>query len=47
MGVAFVNICVSRCLKEELAYAIDKQLQLIFITMLLKTVTIDMERLVG
>ena len=38
VGVAYVNIRISRRLKEELAWAIDKQVQLIIITMLFKTV---------
>ena len=38
VGVVYVNICISRCLKEELAWAIDKWLQLIINTMLFKTV---------
>ena len=38
MGVAYVNIRVSRVLKEELAWAIDKQFWLIIITMLFRTV---------
>ena len=28
-GVVCVSICVSKCLKEELAWAIDKRLQVI------------------
>ena len=27
MGVVYVNVCVSNHLKEELAWAVDKQLQ--------------------
>ena len=38
MGVAYVNVHVSRHLKEELGWAIDKQLQLIINKMLFKTV---------
>ena len=38
VGVVYVNICVSRCLKEELGWAIDKQLWLIINKMLFKTV---------
>ena len=40
VGVAYVNVCVSRRLKEELklSWAIDKQLSLIIITMSFKTV---------
>ena len=37
-GVAYVNVCISRCLKEELAWAIDNWLWLINNTMLFKTV---------
>ena len=33
-----MNICVLRHLKEELAWAIDKQLQVVSNTMLFKTV---------
>ena len=29
VGVAYMNVCVSRRLKDELDWAIDKQLQLI------------------
>ena len=38
MGVAYVNIWVSRHLNEELAWAIDKQLWLIINVMLFETV---------
>ena len=38
VGVAYVNVCISRRLKEELARAIDKQLWLIIYTMLFKTI---------
>ena len=38
VGVAYVNISVSKHLKEELSWAIDKQLWLIINTMLFKTV---------
>ena len=38
VGVAYVNVHVSRCLKEELSWAIDKWLRLIINTMLFKTV---------
>ena len=38
VGVAYVNVRVSRRLKEELSSAIDKRLRLIINTMLLKTV---------
>ena len=37
-GVAYVNVCISRHLKEELAWAIDKWLWLIINIMLFKTV---------
>ena len=36
--MAYVNVRVSRRLKEELSWAIDKWLWLIFNTMLFKTV---------
>ena len=32
MGVAYMKVCVSRHLKEELAWVIDKRLQLISYT---------------
>ena len=38
MGVVYVNVHISRGLKEELAWAIDKQLQLIINTLLFKIV---------
>ena len=38
MGVAYVNICTSRRLKEELAWAIDKRLQLIINITYIKTI---------
>ena len=38
VGVAYVNIRVSRHLKEELAWAIDKWLRIISNKMLIKTV---------
>ena len=38
VGVAYVNVRVSRHLKEELSWAIDKWLRLIIIEMLFKTV---------
>ena len=38
VSVAYVNVCVSRCLKEELAWVIDKQLRAISNKMLFKTV---------
>ena len=38
VGVVYVNVHISRGLKEELAWAIDKRLQLIINIMLIKTV---------
>ena len=38
VGVAYVNICISKCLKEKLGWAIDKWLRLIIHKMLFKTV---------
>ena len=38
VGVAYVNVWVSRRLKEELSLAIDKRLRLIITIMLFKTV---------
>ena len=38
VGVAYVNVRVSRRLKEELAWAIDKRLRLIINAILFKTV---------
>ena len=38
VGMAYVNLRVSRRLKEELGWAIDKQLRLIIDKMLFKTV---------
>ena len=38
VGVAYMNVCVSKRLKEELAWAIDKRLQIISNKMLFKTV---------
>ena len=38
VGVVYVNVRVSRHLKAELGWAIDKQLRLIINTMLFKTV---------
>ena len=38
VGVAYVNVHVSRRLKEELGWAIDKRLWLIINKMLFKTV---------
>ena len=36
--MAYVNVRISMLLKEELAWVIDKQLQIIINTMLFKTV---------
>ena len=38
VGVVYVNVCVLRCLKEELAWVIDKWLWVISNKMLFKTV---------
>ena len=38
MGVAYVNVCVSRHLKEELAWALDKWLRVVSNKMLFETV---------
>ena len=38
VGVAYVNVRISRRLKEELGWATDKQLRLIINKMLFKTV---------
>ena len=38
VGVAYMNVCVSRHLKEELAWAIDKWFQATSNKMLFKTV---------
>ena len=38
VGVAYVNVRISRRLKEELGWAIDKRLRLIINKMLFKTV---------
>ena len=38
VDVAYVNVHVWRCLKEELSWAIDKRLRFIINTMLFKTV---------
>ena len=38
MGVAYVNVRVSKSLKEELAWAIDKRLRVVSNKMLFKTV---------
>ena len=38
MGVVYVNICMSKRLKEELAWAVDKWLQVVSNKMLFKTV---------
>ena len=38
VGMAYMNVCVSRRLKEELAWVIDKRIQAISKEMLFKTV---------
>ena len=38
VGVAYVNVCISGHLKEELGWPIDKRLWLIINTMLFKAV---------
>ena len=38
VGVAYMNVCVSRHLKEELAWVIDKRIWVISHKMLFKTV---------
>ena len=38
VGVTYVNVRVSRCLKEELAWVIDKRLRAISNKMLFETV---------
>ena len=38
VGLVYVNVSISRCLKEELAWVIDKWLQVISNIMLFKTV---------
>ena len=38
VGVAYVNVRVSKSLKEELAWAIDKQLRVVSNKMLFKTI---------
>ena len=38
VGVAYVNVRILRCLKEELAWVIDKRLQVVSNKMLFKTV---------
>ena len=38
VGVTYVNICASKYFKEELAWAVDKWLQLISNKMLFKTI---------
>ena len=43
--MVYVNVCILKRLKEGLALAIDKRLQLIINTMLFKTVTVWMETL--
>ena len=39
VGVAYMNVRVSRRLKEELAWVMDKRLRAIIIKMLFKTVS--------
>ena len=36
--MAYVNVCISRCLKEELAWAIEKWLLVVSNKMIFKTV---------
>ena len=36
--MAYMIVCISRCLKEELAWAIDKRLRVVSNKMLFKTV---------
>ena len=43
--MAYVNVHVSRCLKEELGWAIDKRLEVIINIMLFKTVTYTIKNL--
>ena len=38
VGVACGDVCISRCLKEELALVIDKRIRVISNKMLFKTV---------
>ena len=38
VGVAYINVCISRRLKEELAWYIDKRYQVISSKMLFKAV---------
>ena len=38
VGVVYMNVHVSRCLKEELGWVINKRLQIISNKMLFKTV---------
>ena len=38
VGVAYTNVCILRCLKEELSWAINEWLRLIVYAVLLKTV---------
>ena len=45
MGVAYVNVRVSKSLKEELAWAIDKRLRVVSNKMLFKTVIATTKKL--
>ena len=45
MGVAYMKVRVSRCLKQELAWVIDKRLWVISNKMLLKTVVSTTKKL--
>ena len=45
MGVAYVNVRVSKSLKEELAWAIDKRLLVVSNKMLFKTVSYTTKKL--
>ena len=44
-GVAYVNACVSRRLKEELAWAIDKWFRIVSNKMLFKTAVATTKKL--
>ena len=45
MGVAYVNVRVSKSLKEEVAWAIDKRLRVVSNKMLFKTVIATTKKL--
>ena len=45
VGVAYMNVCILRHLKEELAWVLDKWLQLISNKMLFKTVIATTKKL--